>query len=144
MCSYCCTTLNTKLGMTKWNIFTFFCDSHGSLISCYLIFHPFVLSRQPHQYFLYLFLTIFQLFWVAGSAFSAIMAYFVMPVMGWRWLLVYSAVPLVLFCVACLVSHTSYFHAIVFMQLFPHAQLFAYNAEACVYMSSRNLHDAWY
>ncbi|KAF6024069.1 SVOP [Bugula neritina] len=42
-----------------------------------------------------------EIFWVLGSAFSTILAFIVMPTMGWRWLLAFSAIPLIIFIAAC-------------------------------------------
>ncbi|GAB5579136.1 putative transporter SVOPL isoform X1 [Prionailurus iriomotensis] len=40
-------------------------------------------------------------FWAIGTVFEVILAVFVMPSLGWRWLLILSAVPLLLFAVLC-------------------------------------------
>nr|XP_040146868.1 synaptic vesicle 2-related protein [Ictidomys tridecemlineatus] len=42
-----------------------------------------------------------QVFWALGTVFEVILAVFVMPSLGWRWLLILSAVPLLLFAVLC-------------------------------------------
>lgn len=45
-----------------------------------------------------------QVFWAIGTVFEVILAVFVMPSLGWRWLLILSAVPLLLFAVLCFVG----------------------------------------
>lgn len=45
-----------------------------------------------------------QVFWAIGTVFEVILAVFVMPSLGWRWLLLLSAVPLLLFAVLCFVG----------------------------------------
>uniref|UniRef100_A0A8C6RFI9 Synaptic vesicle 2-related protein n=1 Tax=Nannospalax galili TaxID=1026970 RepID=A0A8C6RFI9_NANGA len=40
-------------------------------------------------------------FWAIGTVFEVLLAVFVMPSLGWRWLLILSAVPLLLFAVLC-------------------------------------------
>uniref|UniRef100_G3RG18 Major facilitator superfamily (MFS) profile domain-containing protein n=1 Tax=Gorilla gorilla gorilla TaxID=9595 RepID=G3RG18_GORGO len=40
-------------------------------------------------------------FWAIGTVFEVVLAVFVMPSLGWRWLLILSAVPLLLFAVLC-------------------------------------------
>uniref|UniRef100_A0AC34PUU3 Major facilitator superfamily (MFS) profile domain-containing protein n=1 Tax=Panagrolaimus sp. JU765 TaxID=591449 RepID=A0AC34PUU3_9BILA len=40
-------------------------------------------------------------FWAVGAAFEAILALFIMESWGWRWLLVFSAFPLLIFAVSC-------------------------------------------
>ncbi|CAK7314213.1 Synaptic vesicle 2-related protein [Vulpes lagopus] len=42
-----------------------------------------------------------EVFWAIGTVFEVILAVFVMPSLGWRWLLILSAVPLLLFAVLC-------------------------------------------
>uniref|UniRef100_A0A8D1AX11 Major facilitator superfamily (MFS) profile domain-containing protein n=1 Tax=Sus scrofa TaxID=9823 RepID=A0A8D1AX11_PIG len=42
-----------------------------------------------------------EVFWAIGTVFEVILAVFVMPSLGWRWLLLLSAVPLLLFAVLC-------------------------------------------
>jgi len=51
-----------------------------------------------------IYFNLLQIFWVLGSAFSTILAFIVMPTMGWRWLLAFSAIPLIIFIAACFVS----------------------------------------
>ncbi|EPY87335.1 synaptic vesicle 2-related protein [Camelus ferus] len=45
-----------------------------------------------------------EVFWAIGTVFEVILAVFVMPSLGWRWLLILSAVPLLLFAVLCFVG----------------------------------------
>lgn len=45
-----------------------------------------------------------QVFWAIGTVFEVVLAVFVMPSLGWRWLLILSAVPLLLFAILCYVS----------------------------------------
>ncbi|OBS71390.1 hypothetical protein A6R68_00087, partial [Neotoma lepida] len=40
-------------------------------------------------------------FWAIGTVFEVLLAVFVMPSLGWRWLLLLSAAPLLLFAVLC-------------------------------------------
>ncbi|XP_057268850.1 synaptic vesicle 2-related protein isoform X1 [Pezoporus wallicus] len=42
-----------------------------------------------------------QVFWAIGTVFEVLLAVVVMPTLGWRWLLVLSALPLLLFAVLC-------------------------------------------
>lgn len=42
-----------------------------------------------------------EVFWALGTVFEVVLAVFVMPSLGWRWLLLLSAVPLLLFAVLC-------------------------------------------
>uniref|UniRef100_G3UGI9 Synaptic vesicle 2-related protein n=1 Tax=Loxodonta africana TaxID=9785 RepID=G3UGI9_LOXAF len=42
-----------------------------------------------------------EVFWAIGTVFEVILAIFVMPTLGWRWLLILSAVPLFLFAILC-------------------------------------------
>ncbi|XP_008067594.1 synaptic vesicle 2-related protein isoform X2 [Carlito syrichta] len=42
-----------------------------------------------------------EVFWAIGTVFEVILAVFVMPSLGWRWLLILSAVPLLVFAVLC-------------------------------------------
>ncbi|KAI4536364.1 hypothetical protein MJG53_014533 [Ovis ammon polii x Ovis aries] len=44
-----------------------------------------------------------EVFWAIGTVFEVVLAVFVMPSLGWRWLLILSAVPLLLFAVLCFV-----------------------------------------
>ncbi|XP_052834035.1 synaptic vesicle 2-related protein [Octopus bimaculoides] len=43
-----------------------------------------------------------EVFWAIGACFEVMLALFIMPVLGWRWLLVLSAVPLLVFSAFCL------------------------------------------
>lgn len=45
-----------------------------------------------------------QVFWALGTVFEVLLAVFVMPTLGWRWLLILSAAPLLLFAVLCVVG----------------------------------------
>lgn len=45
-----------------------------------------------------------QVFWAIGTVFEVVLAVFVMPSLGWRWLLILSAVPLLIFAVLCFVG----------------------------------------
>ncbi|KAM7332184.1 hypothetical protein ACRRTK_008892 [Alexandromys fortis] len=42
-----------------------------------------------------------EVFWAIGTVFEVLLAVFVMPSLGWRWLLMLSAAPLLLFAVLC-------------------------------------------
>ncbi|XP_044541395.1 synaptic vesicle 2-related protein [Gracilinanus agilis] len=42
-----------------------------------------------------------EVFWAIGTVFEVVLAVFVMPSLGWRWLLILSAVPLLLFAILC-------------------------------------------
>lgn len=42
-----------------------------------------------------------EIFWAVGTVFEVLLAIFVMPTLGWRWLLILSALPLMLFAVLC-------------------------------------------
>ncbi|XP_040275623.1 LOW QUALITY PROTEIN: synaptic vesicle 2-related protein [Bufo bufo] len=42
-----------------------------------------------------------EIFWAVGTVFEVLLAIFVMPTLGWRWLLILSALPLMLFSVLC-------------------------------------------
>ena len=45
-----------------------------------------------------------QVFWACGALLEVLLAALVMPVMGWRWLFAFTALPVFLACVCCLVS----------------------------------------
>lgn len=45
-----------------------------------------------------------QVFWAIGTVFEVLLAVLVMPTLGWRWLLILSALPLLLFAVLCFVG----------------------------------------
>ncbi|KAG9487081.1 hypothetical protein GDO78_007121, partial [Eleutherodactylus coqui] len=42
-----------------------------------------------------------EIFWAVGTVFEVLLAIFVMPTLGWRWLLILSAMPLMLFAILC-------------------------------------------
>uniref|UniRef100_A0A803Y4V3 Synaptic vesicle 2-related protein n=1 Tax=Meleagris gallopavo TaxID=9103 RepID=A0A803Y4V3_MELGA len=42
-----------------------------------------------------------EVFWAIGTVFEVLLAVLVMPTLGWRWLLILSALPLLLFAVLC-------------------------------------------
>ncbi|KAJ7309849.1 hypothetical protein JRQ81_007923 [Phrynocephalus forsythii] len=42
-----------------------------------------------------------EVFWAIGTVFEVLLAVFVMPTLGWRWLLILSALPLLLFAILC-------------------------------------------
>eukprot|EP00062_Callorhinchus_milii_P016368 gi/632967586/ref/XP_007900059.1/ PREDICTED: synaptic vesicle 2-related protein [Callorhinchus milii] len=42
-----------------------------------------------------------EVFWAFGTVFEVLLAVLVMPTLGWRWLLIFSAVPLMIFAVLC-------------------------------------------
>ncbi|XP_005078990.1 synaptic vesicle 2-related protein isoform X1 [Mesocricetus auratus] len=42
-----------------------------------------------------------EVFWAIGTVFEVLLAVFVMPSLGWRWLLMLSAAPLLLFAILC-------------------------------------------
>ena len=46
----------------------------------------------------------FQIFWAIGACFVVVLSLFVMPILGWRYLLALSAMPLLIFTLACTVS----------------------------------------
>ena len=46
-------------------------------------------------------------FWAVGAAFEAILALFIMETWGWRWLLIFSSLPLLFFAIACFVRNIS-------------------------------------
>jgi len=45
-----------------------------------------------------------QLFWAVGTCFIVFVSIFIMPTLGWRYLLGIAAVPLIVFFAACFVS----------------------------------------
>ena len=45
-----------------------------------------------------------QVFWASGALLEVLLAALVMPVMGWRWLFAFTAVPVFIAFVGCLVS----------------------------------------
>uniref|UniRef100_A0A8C2T6I7 SV2 related protein n=1 Tax=Coturnix japonica TaxID=93934 RepID=A0A8C2T6I7_COTJA len=47
------------------------------------------------------FFSLGQVFWAIGTVFEVLLAVLVMPTLGWRWLLILSALPLLLFAVLC-------------------------------------------
>ncbi|MEE6511972.1 hypothetical protein FKM82_018885, partial [Ascaphus truei] len=42
-----------------------------------------------------------EIFWAIGTVFEVLLAILVMPTLGWRWLLILSALPLLLFAIFC-------------------------------------------
>lgn len=48
--------------------------------------------------------SLWQVFWAIGTVFEVLLAVLVMPTLGWRWLLILSALPLLLFAVLCFVG----------------------------------------
>ena len=42
-------------------------------------------------------------FWAVGAAFEALLALFIMETWGWRWLLIFSSLPLLFFAISCFV-----------------------------------------
>lgn len=50
------------------------------------------------------FFSLWQVFWAIGTVFEVLLAVLVMPTLGWRWLLILSALPLLLFAVLCFVG----------------------------------------
>ncbi|XP_067911654.1 synaptic vesicle 2-related protein [Heterodontus francisci] len=42
-----------------------------------------------------------EVFWAFGTVFEVLLAVVVMPTLGWRWLLIFSAVPLMIFAILC-------------------------------------------
>uniref|UniRef100_H2ZS94 Synaptic vesicle 2-related protein n=2 Tax=Latimeria chalumnae TaxID=7897 RepID=H2ZS94_LATCH len=42
-----------------------------------------------------------EVFWAIGTVFEVLLAVLVMPTLGWRWLLILSAVPLMIFAIMC-------------------------------------------
>lgn len=67
-----------------------------------------------HDYILFLILDLWfctnpsppQIFWALGTVFEVLLAILVMPTLGWRWLLAFSTVPLIIFALLCFVSTT--------------------------------------
>ncbi|KAL8604650.1 hypothetical protein ACOMHN_013430 [Nucella lapillus] len=45
--------------------------------------------------------TLVEIFWAIGACFEVLLALFVMPTLGWQWLLGFSAMPLLVFAVSC-------------------------------------------
>ena len=45
-----------------------------------------------------------QVFWASGALLEVMLAALVMPVMGWRWLFAFTAVPVFIAFAGCLVS----------------------------------------
>ena len=43
----------------------------------------------------------FQFFWALGSTFMVIVSLLVMPTLGWRWLLAFATLPVVIFIILC-------------------------------------------
>ena len=52
-------------------------------------------------------LIVLQIFWAVGACFVVLLSVFVMPRLGWRWLLGMASIPLLFFTVACAVSNLS-------------------------------------
>ena len=46
----------------------------------------------------------FQLFWAMGSCFIVFISIFVMPTLGWRYLLIIASIPVLIFSLSCAVS----------------------------------------
>ena len=51
-----------------------------------------------------LMLFFFQVFWAFGACFIVLLSLFIMPNLGWRWLLGFASLPLLIFTMACIVS----------------------------------------
>ena len=51
------------------------------------------------------FFYLFQVFWAIGACFEVLLALVVMPTLGWQYLLGFSALPLLLFAIGCVVSY---------------------------------------
>lgn len=45
-----------------------------------------------------------QAFWSIGAVFEVLLALWIMPLLGWRWLLGLSTIPVVIFLICCYVS----------------------------------------
>lgn len=45
--------------------------------------------------------TLVEVFWAIGACFEVLLALFVMPTLGWQWLLGFSALPLLVFAISC-------------------------------------------
>ncbi|XP_076434942.1 synaptic vesicle 2-related protein-like [Babylonia areolata] len=45
--------------------------------------------------------TLVEVFWAIGACFEVLLALFVMPTLGWQWLLGFSAMPLLVFALSC-------------------------------------------
>ena len=52
-------------------------------------------------------LIVLQIFWAVGACFVVLLSVFVMPRLGWRWLLGMASIPLLFFTVSCAVSNLS-------------------------------------
>ena len=50
---------------------------------------------------------IFQVFWAIGTVMEVLLALVVMPTLGWRYLLFFSAIPVLIFILSCNVSDRS-------------------------------------
>lgn len=48
--------------------------------------------------------TLVEMFWAIGACFEVLLALFVMPTLGWSYLLGFSAIPLLIFSIFCVVS----------------------------------------
>ena len=63
----------------------------------------------------------FQVFWAIGACFEVLLALIVMPTLGWQWLLGFSAIPLLIFAICCVVSFSLLcFTTFVFRPSHPH------------------------
>lgn len=67
-------------------------------LSVYLLYCLIIHTYHVHVY---------QIFWALGTVFEVLLALWVMPTLGWRWLLGFSALPLAIFVGFCPVSTTS-------------------------------------
>lgn len=45
-----------------------------------------------------------QVFWSIGTVFEVLLALWIMPLLGWRWLLGLSTIPVAIFIICCYVS----------------------------------------
>uniref|UniRef100_A0A0K0G002 Putative transporter (inferred by orthology to a C. elegans protein) n=1 Tax=Strongyloides venezuelensis TaxID=75913 RepID=A0A0K0G002_STRVS len=64
----------------------------GGLPQCITLYSEFLGSSQRAKC-----VTLIQSFWGVGACFEAIIAYFVMDSLGWRWLLIISSLPLLVY-----------------------------------------------
>lgn len=66
--------------------------------------NPLVVTSLPSSCLEICWFSLLQVFWALGTVFEVLLAVVVMPTLGWRWLLILSALPLLLFAVLCFVG----------------------------------------
>ena len=76
------------------------CCSSWCKFSCYL---HLIFFFSFERWMTWINALIFQCFWAMGACFEVLLALFIMPTLGWRWLLAISAIPVFISAFICCV-----------------------------------------